>query len=266
MKRQNRKPLILITNDDGIKSPGLLAAARAVIDLGELLIVAPREQQSSAGRAFYGRGVARAVVYRVDRHRVRAYAVPTSPAVTTRHAILLIARRKPALVIAGINYGENIGNGVTISGTVGATLEAANLGVPAIAVSLETAKEYHRSHSRAIDFSAAAHFTREFARRVLARGMPRGVDVLNINVPDRARETTPWRWTRVSRAAYFYSTIQQTSRGKQFSGYEARVDQATVERASDVYAISVDRVVSVSPLTFDLTVRVSAAEKARWGK
>jgi 5'-nucleotidase len=259
-------PLIVVTNDDGIKSPGLRAAVRAVLDLGEVLVVAPREQQTSAGRAFRGRGHAQAVVYAVNRKRVRAFAVPTSPAVAVRHALLLIAERKPALLISGINYGENVGNGVTISGTVGAALEAASLGVPAMAVSLATAMEYHRSHSTAIDFSVAAQFTRQFARRVLARGMPRGTDVLNINVPEGACTSTPWRWTRVSRASYFRSTIAETRRGKRFAGYEMNIDRTTVERDSDVYAVVIDRLVSVSPLTIDLTARVSTSERAQWSR
>ena len=266
INRKSKIPLIVITNDDGIASPGLRAAVHAVLDLGEVLIVAPREQQSSAGRAFYGRGDAEPVPYVVDRKHVRAFAVPTSPAIAVRHACLLVADRRPALLISCINYGENIGNGVTISGTVGAALEAANLGVPAMAVSVATASEYHFSHSTDIDFSVAAHFAWQFARRVLAYGMPRGADMLNINVPEGARRTTPWRWTRVARAAYFYSTIEMTPTGKHFTGYEARVDPETLERDADVRAVVIDRVVSVSPLTLDLTARVSVQERARWGE
>jgi len=259
-------PLIVLTNDDGIQSPGLRALARAIMPLGEILIVAPLEQQSSMGRAFLGRGDAAPVNYVVDGKPLRAFAVPTSPAVTARHAFLLLADRPPALLISGINYGENIGNGVTISGTVGAALEGANLGAPALAVSVQTAPEFHMSHSDAVDFSIAAHFAAWFARKILARGMPTGVDVLNVNVPDDATEATPWRWTRASRAAYFYSTIDETPDGKRFTGYESRMDLTTLERDADVRAVIVDRVVSVSPLTLDLTARISARERARWSK
>lgn len=256
----------MLTNDDGIQSPGLRALARAVMPFSDVLIVAPLEQQSSMGRAFLGRGDAAPVNYVVDGKHLRAFAVPTSPAVTSRHAILLLATRPPALLISGINYGENIGNGVTISGTVGAALEGANLGAPALAVSVQTAPEFHMSHSDTIDFSTAAHFAAMFARRILARGMPPGVDVLNVNVPDDATPTTPWRWTRVSRTAYFYSTIEDTPEGKRFSGYESRVDLATLEREADVRAVMVDRVVSVSPLTLDLTARISARERTNWSR
>jgi 5'-nucleotidase len=260
------KNLILLTNDDGINSPGLRAVAEAVQDLGDVLIVAPRQQQSSMGRAFLGDGTSRARKYMVNRKRVPAYAVTTSPAPTVRHAILLIAERQPTLVISGINYGENLGNGVTISGTIGAALEAANLGVPALAVSLATSIEYHLSYSKEIDFSIPARVVRKFARMILARGMPRGADVLNINVPKGARPNVGWRWTRVSRASYFHSTIKKTPRGKKITGYDVKVDFETLEDDSDIAAVLMDGIVSVSPLTLDMTARVPRSELAQWAK
>lgn len=259
-------PLIIITNDDGIQSPGLRAVVRAVMYLGDILVVAPREQQTSMGRAFYGKGNARPVVYTVNHRRIRAYAVPTSPAVTVRHAIMLIAERPPDLLISGINYGENIGSGITISGTVGAALEAAALGYPAIAASISTPLELHRTHSRAVNFAVAAHFVREWAKHVLERGMPRGVDVLNINIPRGATESTPWRWTRVSRSNYFFDKVKVTSRGKRFEGYELVADRSSVEPDSDIRAILDEQIVSVSPLTIDLTAPVLPEELAEWAK
>ncbi len=258
------KNLIVITNDDGIESPGLRAAVQAIAGLGDILIVAPRYQQSSRGRAFIGRGHAKPVKYFLNRKSLCAFAVATSPAVTVRHAILLLADRKPSLLISGINYGENLGNGVTISGTVGAALEAASLGVPAMAVSVATAIEYHLSHSTAIDFSVAAKFTRRFARQILNHGLPRETDLLNINVPQGAHKKIDWRWTRISRRAYFHSTIEETARGKRFKGYESNVDPTVLEPDSDIYAVVMDRVVSVSPMTIDLTARVSKNNLARW--
>jgi 5'-nucleotidase len=235
------------------------------MDLGDVLIVAPREQQSSMGRSFLGEGESRAFKYVLDRKPVRAYAVTTSPAPTTRHAILLIADRKPALVISGINYGENLGSGITISGTIGAALEAASLGVPALAVSLATSIEYHLSHSTEIDFSAAARFVRKFARMILSRGMPRGADVLSINVPKRARLKVGWRWTHVSHESYFHSTIQKTRYGKKFTGYDVKVNFETLENDSDISAVLAG-VVSVSPLTLDMTAPMKKQELAHWAK
>lgn len=258
-------PLLVLVNDDGIRSPGLRALARALMGLGELLIVAPRDQQTSTGRAFLGGGVAKPVDFRVEGRRVRAFAVAASPALTVRYAVLICAERRPALVVAGINYGENVGSGITISGTVGAALEAASMDLPALAVSLVVPVEYHYSHSDKIDFTVAAHFARKFTQRILERGMPRGADVVNVNVPQNARTTTPWRWTRVSRYNYYRSVITQTPQGKVLGAYEWCLEPSP-EPDSDVRAVMVDHVVSVSPLTLDLTARVSAREKARWGK
>lgn len=257
-------PLLVLVNDDGIRSPGLRALARALESLGELLIVAPRDQQTSTGRAFLGGGVAQPMNFRVAGKRVRAFAVAASPALTVRYAVLICAARRPALVVAGINYGENVGSGITISGTVGAALEAASMGLPALAVSLVVPVEYHYSHSDKIDFTVAAHFAREFTRRILERGMPRGADVVNVNVPAEARPTTPWRWTRVSRYNYYRSIITPTPQGQVLGAYEWCLEPPP-ETDSDVRATMVDHVVSVSPLTLDLTARVSAREKARWG-
>lgn len=257
-------PLLVLVNDDGIRSPGLRALARALMGLGELLIVAPRDQQTSTGRAFLGGGVAKSVDFRVGSRRVRAFAVAASPALTVRYAVLICATRRPALVVAGINYGENVGSSITISGTVGAALEAASMDLPALAVSLVVPVAYHYSHSDEIDFTVAAHFARKFVQRILERGMPRGAAVVNVNVPQNARVNTPWRWTRVSRYNYYRSVITPTPQGKVLEGYEWCLDLSP-EPDSDVRAVMVDHVVSVSPLTLDLTARVSAREKARWG-
>lgn len=254
------RPLILITNDDGVESPGLRAVVHALRGLGELIIVAPREQQSSSGRAFYWRK--RPVIQseiRIGQTRARAYAVDGSPAVAMRHALMLLVPRQPALVVSGINYGENMGSGLTISGTVGAALEAAAEGIPALAASLETAKEFHMSHSDAVDFSVAAHYTRWMAKRILAHAIPQNAPLVNINVPSDATPTTPWRVTRASHQAYFRSLV---SDGK-FVGYDVVVDTEKLERDSDIYAVRVDRVVSVTPLTFDLTARVNFRTFAR---
>ncbi len=257
-------PLIVLTNDDGIKSPGLRTLARALAGCGELLIVAPHEQQTSMGRSFHGRGQNRPVAYSLGGRRVRAFDVEASPAVAVRHAVLLLADREPALVISGINYGENIGNGVTISGTVGAAIEAASLGVPAIAASVQTELKYHRTHARGIDFSAAAEFTRRMAKRVIEHGLPKGADLLNINVPDDATADTPWRWTHISRISYFRSTVAETRSGKRFTGYELNRDRELVESDSDVQALLYDRVISVSPMTIDMTARVGQRVLERW--
>src|SRR4030067_821485 len=96
------------------------------------------------------------------------------------------AAAAPALCGSGINYGENVGTGITASGTVGAALEAAALGVPALAVSLEVAQEYHLTYSEDVDFSAAAFFTGYFARLLLDKKFPEDAHVLKVDVPSDA--------------------------------------------------------------------------------
>ena len=177
---KKRKPLILVTNDDGIHSPGLLAAAEAAHDLGEILVVAPKHQQTGAGRSTFSLNnvLIREEHITIGDQRISAFSVEGTPAQAVLYALLEVAPRKPSLAISGINYGENLGTGITASGTVGAALEAAVFGIPSLAVSLETSKEYHYSLSHDMDFAAAAFFTRIFAQCLLAVQLLPDVDVL----------------------------------------------------------------------------------------
>ena len=254
------RPLILITNDDGIDSPGLHAVAQAVADLGDLLIMAPSTQQTGAGRS-YPTNVDRTIF---DTHvplakgRHPAYKAKVSPAQAVALAIRELAQRPIDLCISGINFGENVGSGVTISGTVGAAIEAACFGIPALAVSLETPTEYHLHHSDAIDFTVAAHFTRIFAVRVLERGLPERVDLLKIEVPASATPETPWRTSRVSRQRYYQAapTDHKADRVVNRFSYQPYIDTERVEPDSDIYVFAVDKLVSVTPMTIDLTAPV----------
>jgi 5'-nucleotidase len=250
--------LILVTNDDGVASPGLLAAVRSVLDLGEVWVVAPLVQQSGLGRSFPGGRIkVETSTLEVDGQQVPSFALDTSPAQAVRHGILRFLPRKPALAISGINYGENLGGCITISGTVGAAIEAASLGIPTLAASLETDRQYHFSHSQEVDFGAAGLFVRRFAKWLLAHGMPDGVDILKLDVPSDATADTPWRTTRVSRQQYFITPITVDEQGrKHASGYARHIDFETLEPESDIHAVAVDRAVSVSPLTMDLTAGV----------
>ena len=190
-------PLILVTNDDGVHSPGLHAAAEAVAGLGDLLLVAPATQQTAMSRAFVTDGEAgvikRAVVHIAGR-AVPGYAVAGSPVMAVTHAVLELADRPIALCVSGINYGENIGGAIGVSGTVGAAFEADALGIPAIAAAITAQVSEWRTFG-AVDWTAARHFTRLLARQVLENGMPEGVSVLNLNVPRGATTGTELRRT-----------------------------------------------------------------------
>ncbi len=273
MLRQRRavgRPLILVTNDDGIASPGLYAAVRAVSDLGEVAVVAPRQQYSNAGRchppaARRNRNAVERITLPADCPATVAYAVEGSPAQAVASAWVALLRRLPNLVISGINYGENLGSGTTISGTVGAALEAACAGIPALAVSLQTDPNFHYSPSEQVDFAAAMHFTRQFAQAMLADALPPDVDVLKVDIPAGATPATPWRITRVSRQPYYVPIIPHAEPAYDPYGpdYRIEIDMATLEPDSDIYALVVARVVAVCPLSIDLTSRVDRHQLAQ---
>jgi len=261
------KKQILLTNDDGILSPGLWAAAEALSHLGFVTVVAPREQSSGMGRSLPAAsdGIIREETIQVGGQSWKAYAVGGSPAQAVLHALLEILPQKPDLVVSGINYGENLAAGITVSGTVGAAMEAAASGLPALAVSLETDKIHHLSYSTAIDFSSAAHFTARFAQMILERGLPAGMDLLKIDLPAEATSQTPWVWTRLSHQRYYRPTRPERDSWLQPGtvGYELAPNLQEEPDDSDVFTLLKKRLVSVTPLTLDFTARVAPAELAR---
>jgi 5'-nucleotidase len=256
------KPVqILLTNDDGIQSPGLWAAAGALSELGYVHVVAPRDQFSGAGRSLPSTsdGIITPQQMQINGKLWTVYSVGGTPAQAILHAICEILPQPPDLVVSGINYGENLGVGVTVSGTVGAAMEGAGNGIPALAVSLETDKEDHLSYSTRIDFSTAAYFTTLFGRIILERQLPEDVDLLKVDVPCDATTGTPWEVTRLSRQTYFVPVTPRRVHWDQPEtvGYRRIEELSGSGVDTDVYALRVKRVVSVTPLSLDLTSRVS---------
>ena len=255
----NERPLILFTNDDGIESPGLWAVVKAFEDLGDRLVVAPREQQSGMGRSLpiFSKGH----IYPVELtngETHRAYAVDGTPAQAVQHGVLELADRPPSLVVSGINYGDNTGNGVTVSGTVGAAIEAASLGIPALAISQQTAHDLHLTYSEEVDFTAAAHFARMFGSWLLDNEeRPDDVDLLKLDVPWGATPETPWHVTRLSRRRVYWPTrperVSPTDGGR--LGYRFGTDPSKAEPDSDVYTLMHKSEVSVTPMSLDMTSR-----------
>ncbi len=253
------RPIILFTNDDGIESPGLWAVVRAFADLGDLLVVAPREQQSGMGRslpiASEGRIYPREIA---EGEHYKAYAVDGTPAQAVQHGVLELSDRLPSLVVSGINYGDNTGNGVTVSGTVGAAIEAASLGIPALAVSQQTPHGLHLTYSSDVDFSAAAYFARMFGQWLIENPeRPDDVDLLKLDVPWEATNETPWRVTRLSRRRVYWPTRpERVSYGEIGRlGYKFDSDPSKAEPDSDVYVLLHDKMVSVTPISLDMTAR-----------
>ena len=257
-----KKPLILITNDDGIYSPGLQAVVEAVVDLGELLIVAPASQQTSMGRSFpkgLDVGIIEKVKFTVDGSEIIAYAVHGSPAQAVSHGVLELCDRKPDLCISGINYGLNLGLSITCSGTLGAAFEADSHGIPSMAVSRQVDLNLqHSDDFSELDWMACKHITRHMTKRVLESGFPEGVSILNINIPEGAIPSTEVRLTMQGRHNYS-SFIKPKSRdfSKGFK-LKSRIDLniEDSDRNSDIFAVVFDKVISITPLTWNLSVNI----------
>ena len=261
------KPFILLTNDDGINSPGLAAAASALDPLGELLIIAPLDQQTSMGRSrkAYGAGdgILKEIPVNYQGQSWIGYGIEASPARAVEHAVLEIADRPLTLVVSGINYGENIGTIITVSGTVGAALEAADWGVPALAVSQEIAGSDYRNYSKSVDFSAAAYFTRVTAEVILAGQLPFDIDLIKLDVPLAATPETKCVATRLDRSQYYGTRIEP--RESVFTSPANVIhfaQKGTYSRTdSDAYALSKGWV-SITPLSLDLSSRAPLDEIA----
>lgn len=251
--------VILVTNDDGISSPGLRAAVEAVIPLGEVVVVAPSSQQTSAGRSLHGdrNGSLLRVERFIGARNVTAYHCDCSPARAVLHALdVLFSGKKPDLLVSGINYGENLGTNITISGTVGAALQAAAHGIPGLAMSLQTDIENHRRHVD-LDWTAARHFCHTFASWMLNARLPVDVDVLNVNVPAGATADTPWRRTSLSRQNYFVNHMANPTPASKIGEAVCQLgfDEESLESDSDIYAVRHHHV-SVTPVSMDLTSRI----------
>ena len=253
------RPIILFTNDDGIDSPGLWTVVEAFIDLGEILVCAPIHQQSGTGRSLpvTSKGTIHPRQMRFKNQELTVYAVDGTPAQSVQHGVLELSRKLPSLVVSGINYGENTGNGVTISGTVGAALEAASFDIPALAVSQQTPKDLHLTYSDEVDFQVAAQWARRFGEWLISNRRPDDVDILKIDVPWGAVESTPWKMTRLSRRRVYWPTRPEraslTDTGR--LGYHFNTDPAKAEPDSDVYAVLHEGIISVTPMSLDMTSR-----------
>ncbi len=261
---KKQKPHIAITNDDGIDSPGLRAAAEALADLGRLTIIAPTFQQTATGRGLTGNKKSRFEQrsFTIADREVAAYHCPCSPAQVVRHAIFtLFLDDRPDLLVSGINYGENLGSMVTCSGTVGAALEASSHGIFSLAVSKQTDIASHHEYTEQ-DWRSAACFLNKFARRALQKELPADVDLLKIDVPDSASEQTPWRTTRLSRSMYYSKYLAEPTIESLVSDFETRIQliEEEVETDSDIYVLAVRKEVSVTPLSLDFTSRVDLQE------
>ena len=250
---------IMVTNDDGVYSSGLRAAAKSVEGLGEVVVVAPSGQKSGVGRSI---SVFEPLRYaRMNLNGLKAYSVTGTPTDSVIIGIFAIMKGElPDLIVSGINVGENISTDtVTTSGTIGAALEAASYGIPAIAASVQVVDQgdkFDLHHDARYSFDVAIKIVRRVASKVLEHGLPDGVDVLNINVPADAAEDTEVVITRLARKI-FRTSVQERfdPRGRPYYWIDGELIRSEAE-GTDVKAVYEDGKISITPLTLDSTSRI----------
>jgi 5'-nucleotidase len=235
---------ILVTNDDGYRSDGIQALARALRDVGEVTIVAPTTEASAIGHALTLRHV-----LRLEPVDDRVFAVDGTPTDCVNIAVTHVFKGLPDLVVSGINKGWNLGDDVTYSGTVAGALEGALLGMPAIAVSLrQTRGDY--------DFGYAARAAAAMADAILRRPLPPRT-FLNINVPKG--QPKGYRVTVQAKRNHVTSVSERHDpKGRPYYWIEEGQNEWEPHDRSDYQAVR-DGFVSVTPLQPDLTAHDALA-------
>ncbi len=249
---------ILLTNDDGVYSTGLKAAYESVKDLGEVTVVAPSTQKSGVGR-----GISIFEPLRLSLASLngfKAYAVAGTPTDAVILGLFSIMKEKPDLVLSGFNVGENISTDtVTTSGTIGAALEAASYGIPSIAASIQVLDEGdkfddHRGYK--YDFDVGIKLVNRIARNIIEKGLPEGVDLLNVNIPRHATSETEIEITRLARKIFLTGVEERHDpRGRPYYWINGDLIR-DAEEGTDVKAVMKKGHISVTPLSLDSTARV----------
>ena len=243
---------ILVTNDDGIHSEGIIGLAKALREIGEVFVVAPdREKTAVAHSLTLHRPL------RVEKIKRNFWTVDGTPADCIYLGVNAILSHPPRLIVSGINKGGNMGDDVTYSGTVSAAFEGTLLGIPSFAISINA-----RSHFK---FRTAARFATRVARYIAKNGLPKDT-FLNINVPNvDEREiksykiTQQGRWTQNSNAV----VEKMDPRGKKYYWVGGEFDKVGDHSETDLSALH-RRKVSVTPLRLDLTDYTMMRELSNW--
>jgi 5'-nucleotidase len=242
--------LILVTNDDGIHSPGILALAESLSSVGRVVVVAPDRERSAVSHSLTLHSPLRAEELRPGY--IAVDGTPTDCVNLGLHGLLPV---RPDLVVSGINRGGNMGDDVTYSGTVSAAMEATLMGVPAFAVSLAG------SSFKAADFAVAANFSRQLAQTVLQKRLPPDT-FLNVNVPPGVPRQV--ELTRQGKRSFNEAVIEKIDpRGRKYywiGGGELGFDNVP---GTDFHAVH-SGAISVTPLHLDLTNYRSFASLAAW--
>jgi 5'-nucleotidase len=250
---------ILVTNDDGVLAPGLLALVREMRRLGKVSVLAPDRNWSGGGHV---KTLDRALRVREVRlaDGTQAFASDGAPSDCVALATLGFFKEPIDLVVSGVNAGANLGHDVTYSGTVTAAMEAVIAGIPGIAVSLETLDD----HIGDIDYGPAARAASKIVRQVIENGLSHEI-LLNINVPflpdDRIRGIL---LTRQGLRVYHSRLDERIDpRGKPYYWIGGDAPTGVPERGTDVGALA-EGFVSVTPLQLDLTAYRAITDLTTW--
>ena len=242
---------VLITNDDGIHSEGIIALEDALKPIGEIFVVAPAHEMSAASRSLT---LTRPL--RMHRAPNGFYFVDGTPTDCVHLAVTGLLAEEPDIVIAGINHGANLGDDVIYSGTVAAAMEGRFLGLPAIAVSLVGRNARH--------FDTAARVVLELLERLKDHALPTDT-ILNVNVPDLPyAELAGFEATRLGNRHKAEPVIKSADpHGNPIYWVGSAGAEADAGPGTDFHAVR-QRRVSVTPLYVDLTRHATLASVARW--
>ncbi len=249
------RPLILVTNDDGITAPGIRTLIAEMLQLGEVLVVAPDKPQSATGHAITINNTLFLNKIANDGS-FEEYSCSGTPVDCVKFAVNEILHRKPDLCVSGINHGSNASINVIYSGTMSAAVEAGIEGIPAIGFSLG-------DYNWEADFEPCRFFVRSIAEQVLKNGLPKGV-VLNVNFP---HPRTAYRGVKICRQANAMWQEKFDKRvsplGKSYywlTGEFINMDHGT---DTDEFALE-EGFVSIVPTQFDLTAHHAISELNTW--
>jgi len=245
---------ILLTNDDGIDSEGLVALYQALRPDHDIAVIAPDRNWSIAG---HNKTMDRPLrVTEREWQGMTVHATDGTPSDCVALAALGFLGYRPDLVVAGINKGPNLGDDITYSGTVAAAMEAVIAELPAIAVSIEDYMDWH--------FATAAAFTARLVREVERHGLPDGV-LLNVNAPNvPAEEIAGVAVTRLGRRIYRDELVKRLDpRGRPYYWIGGDIPQSHLEEGTDAHAVAHNRI-SVTPIHLDLTNHRLLEVVSRW--
>ena len=241
---------ILITNDDSYLSPGLYMLYDAVKDLGEVLLISTTLPRSAVGHTISFNKPLR--LYKTLFESREVYVTDGTP-VDAIHLAISVLKFRPNVVLSGVNVGENISLQHTYySGTLAAAIEAALLGIPSIAFSADVLffEDFKDSRLRNVVIALASKLT----KYIISYGLPKGIDLLSVNIPSPNRFKGCVRLTRLARLRWHADFERRyDTRGRPY--YWLQTKSVRPEKDTDVYAITVEGCVSIVPLSIDISAK-----------